>query len=52
MQTTPVNVRELLDGHITLQLESLDRIYLNGYVPKLHFEEDSKHPRDKHPSFA
>ena len=30
-----VSVAELLKGHVTLELESLDRIYLNGYVPKL-----------------
>jgi hypothetical protein len=28
-------VGELLDGHVTLDLECLDRIYLNGYVPTL-----------------
>src|SRR5256885_14158797 len=30
-----VTVPELLDGHTVLDLECLDRIYLNGYVPKL-----------------
>ena len=35
MQTTPVNVRDLLEGHVGLQLESLDRLYLNGYVAQL-----------------
>jgi hypothetical protein len=35
MQTTPVNVRDLLDDHVGLQLESIDRLYLNGYVPHL-----------------
>jgi hypothetical protein len=25
----------LLRQHVTLQGESLDRVYLNGYVPKL-----------------
>ena len=29
------NVNELLDGHIVLDLECLDRIYLNAYVPNL-----------------
>lgn len=33
----PPNVRDLLDGHVTLQLRSLDRLYLNGYVPKLQY---------------
>ena len=29
------NVRDLLEGHIGLELESIDRLYLNGYVPQL-----------------
>ena len=28
-------VNDLLEGHVGLDVESLDRIYLNGYVPKL-----------------
>jgi hypothetical protein len=32
---TPVTVNELLDGHVTLDLECLDRVYLNAYVPNL-----------------
>jgi hypothetical protein len=30
-----VNVNDVLDGHVVLDLQSLDRVYLNGYVPKL-----------------
>src|SRR3712207_292307 len=30
-----VTVGDLLDGHVGLDLECLDRIYLNGYVPTL-----------------
>ena len=30
-----VTVNDLLDGHVGLELECLDRIYLNGYVPAL-----------------
>src|SRR5271170_7880015 len=30
-----VTVPELLDGHTVLDVECLDRIYLNGYVPSL-----------------
>ncbi len=30
-----VTVNELLEGHVGLDIECLDRIYLNGYVPKL-----------------
>jgi len=29
------NVNEIVDGHVVLDLECLDRIYLNAYVPKL-----------------
>ena len=29
------NVNELLREHVTLEVECLDRIYLNGYVPNL-----------------
>ena len=28
-------VQQLIDGHVALEVESLDRIYLNGYVPNL-----------------
>jgi hypothetical protein len=31
----PVTVNDLLDGHVGLDVECLDRIYLNGYVPIL-----------------
>src|ERR1700704_3445669 len=31
----PVTVNDVLDGHVVLDLECLDRIYLNGYVPNL-----------------
>ena len=30
-----LNVNDVLDGHVVLDLDCLDRIYLNGYVPKL-----------------
>jgi hypothetical protein len=29
------NISELLNGHITLEVECVDRLYLNGYVGKL-----------------
>ena len=28
-----VTVNDVLDGHVGLDVERLDRIYLNGYVP-------------------
>jgi len=33
--TATVTVNELLEGHVGLDVECLDRIYLNGYVPSL-----------------
>src|SRR5664279_4911886 len=30
-----VTLNDLLDGHVVLDLQCLDRIYLNGYVPNL-----------------
>ena len=30
-----VTVNDVLDGHVALDMECLDRIYLNGYVPNL-----------------
>ena len=32
---TVTTVNDLLDGHVSLDVECLDRIYLNGYVPNL-----------------
>ncbi|WP_204805595.1 hypothetical protein [Mycobacterium riyadhense] len=33
--TAVVTVNDVLDGHVLLDVECLDRIYLNGYVPNL-----------------
>jgi hypothetical protein len=30
-----VSINDVLDGHAVLDCECLDRVYLNGYVPKL-----------------
>ncbi len=35
MPASVLTVNDLLDGHVGLDLECLDRIYLNGYVPNL-----------------
>ena len=35
MSGTSCTVAELVEGHVGLEVESLDRIYLNGYVPNL-----------------
>lgn len=31
----PRSVAEILDGHVTLQIESIDRLYLNLFIPRL-----------------
>jgi len=33
--TAVLSVGDLLDGHVVLDVECLDRVYLNGYVPNL-----------------
>ncbi|KZS68169.1 hypothetical protein [Mycobacterium ostraviense] len=35
MATRLVTTSDLLAGHVSLDIECLDRIYLNGYVPNL-----------------
>jgi hypothetical protein len=35
MVARPVTVNDILDGHVRLELDCLDRVYLNGYVPNL-----------------
>ena len=32
------SVTEVLSDHVTLEVESIDRMYLNLYVPKLQYE--------------
>ena len=29
------NINDLLRDHVTLEVECLDRMYLNGYIPNL-----------------
>jgi len=41
MATRVVTVNDILDGHVGLDLECLDRIYLNGWVNNL---QVSGHP--------
>jgi hypothetical protein len=33
--SVPRTVAEVIDQHVTLELESLDRVYLNVYQPRL-----------------
>ena len=37
--TSARSVVEVLDEHVTLQLECIDRMYLDVYVPVLQFEQ-------------
>ncbi len=30
-----VNINDVLDGHVALDVECIDRLYLNAYVPNL-----------------
>jgi len=32
---TPVNINDVLDGHVALEVDCVDRLYLNAYVPNL-----------------
>lgn len=32
---TVTNINEILDGHVALEVECVDRLYLNAYVPNL-----------------
>ena len=36
--SVPTSVAEILKGHVTLELESIDRMYCNLYVPQLQYE--------------
>jgi hypothetical protein len=36
MTSRAVRTANILDGHVGLDVQCLDRIYLNGYVPNLH----------------
>ena len=34
-RSVPVTVNDVLDGHVALDLECLDRVYLHGYLGQL-----------------
>jgi len=33
--TNVVNINDVLDGHVSLEVTCVDRLYLNAYVPNL-----------------
>jgi hypothetical protein len=39
------NLAELIRDHVVLEVESIDRLYLNGYVPLLQSEGGFVHLR-------
>src|SRR5438309_1452244 len=41
--TLPRSVAEVLADHVTLEVECIDRMYLNVYVPKLQFTDGVVH---------
>ena len=46
--TVPRNVAEILAEHTTLEVECIDRMYLNLYVPILQRENGIAHFRQTH----
>lgn len=63
MVTRPVRTSDILDGHVSLDVECLDRIYLDGYVPNLQpaaevarldtsrlIPADPQHPQEPEPA--
>jgi len=34
-RSVPVTISDVLDGHVRLDLECLDRVYLHGYLARL-----------------
>lgn len=47
----PHNVAEIIRQHITLEVEGIDRMYLNAYVPGLQTEGGFVHFVRKHLGF-
>ncbi len=45
------NVAELIKNHVTLEVEGIDRMYLNGYVPGLQTEGGFVHFVHQHLGF-
>jgi len=45
------NVAEIINNHGVLEVESIDRLYLNGYIPGLQTEGGFVHFVHKHLGF-
>jgi len=46
------SVADILHDHVTLEIEGIDRMYLNGYVPRLQHVEGVVHFFRKHRGYA
>jgi hypothetical protein len=43
-----VNINDVLDGHVALEVECVDRLYLNAYVPRLQVGPQVNHFLERH----
>jgi len=49
--TSVVNINDVLDGHVALEVECVDRLYLNAYVPGLQVGPQVNHFLERHLGF-
>lgn len=47
-----VNINDVLDGHVSLELECVDRLYLNAYVPNLQVGPQVNHFLERHLGYS
>ena len=43
-----VNINDVLDGHVALEVDCVDRLYLNAYVPSLQVSGQVKRFLEEH----
>ncbi len=48
----PRSVADVIQNHVTLEVEGIDRMYLNVYQPKLQFEKGVLIAAKKRTTFA
>jgi len=46
-----VNINEVLEGHVSLEIDCVDRLYLNAYVPNLQVGPQVNHFLERHLGF-
>jgi len=49
--TNVVNINDVLDGHVSFELDCIDRLYLNAYVPNLQVGPQVNHFLQQHLGF-